>query len=233
MNPTVLLVHGAMHTPWIFDPLRARLGARGIATAAVQLPSSNPDSASTGGLQDDAATIRSAIEAIETPVVLAPHSYGGVPATWAAAQAPVAQLVYIAAFALPAGTSMLEWMGGQFPPDWAHSPDGLAVKLTDPEQAIFSGVEPALTAEAVKRLNWHGLGAFTQKLPTAGADAEVTYLVATEDPALPPEVQEQWAADAARIARIPSGHSPHLSHPDQVADILSDAVARAAETSAR
>jgi len=79
MAPTVLLVHGAMHTPWIFEPLRERLAARAVTSTAVQLPSSNPDSAATGGLADDVATVREAVAAVGGPVVLAAHSYGGVP----------------------------------------------------------------------------------------------------------------------------------------------------------
>jgi len=227
VNPTVLLVHGAMHTPWIFGPLREQLTAVGVGSAAVQLPSSHPDSAATRGLTEDVAAVRKAIDEIGGPVVLAAHSYGGVPATWAAAEAPeVTELVYLAAFALDRGTSMMQWMGGGFPPSWYHSPDGLAVKAGDPEESIFSGVDPKLTAEAVSRLNWQGLGAFTEELGATPAELPVTYVVATEDPALPPEVQEQWAARATRRVRIPSGHSPHLSHPGDVARVLSDAVAR-------
>ena len=230
MKPTILLVHGAMHTPWIFNPLRAQLAVRGVDSHAVQLPSSDRDSAAALGLRDDAATVRAAIEAIDVPVILAAHSYGGVPATWAAAETRVAHLVYIAAFALQPGVSMMQWMGGHFPPNWHRSPDGLAVKVGDPEQSIFSGVDPELTAQAVKRLNWEGMGAFTQRLAAAPVNTPTTYLVATQDPALPPAVQEQWAANATHAARIPSGHSPHLSHPQQVADILAGAAARAVRT---
>ena len=226
MKSTVLLVHGAMHTPWIFDSLRAQLALRGVDSHAVQLPSSSPDSAAALGLHEDASTVRAAIEAIDTPVVLAAHSYGGVPATWAAAETPVGHLVYSAAFALRPGVSMMEWMGGAFPPNWHRSPDGLAVKVGDPEQSIFSGVDPAVTAQAVKRLNWEGMGAFTQTLAAAPVNTPTTYIVATKDPALPPAVQERWAADASHVARIPSGHSPHLSHPQQVADILAEVAAR-------
>ncbi|MEE1836113.1 alpha/beta hydrolase [Streptomyces sp. SP17KL33] len=228
MNPTVVLVHGAMHTPWIFDPLREGLSARGIASRAVQLPSSNPDSAAAQGLTEDVAEVRAAIRAVDGPVVLAAHSYGGVPATWAAAEEDrVAELVHIAAFALEPGTSMMEWMGGDFPPTWNRSPDGLAVKAGDAEQSIFSGVDPILTAEAVKRLNWQGMRAFTEKLEAGPRQVTLTYIVATEDPALPPAVQEQWAARATHSVRIPSGHSPHLSHAGAVEIVLAEACARA------
>ncbi|MER5375807.1 alpha/beta hydrolase [Streptomyces sp. NPDC002553] len=230
MNPTVVLVHGAMHTPWIFDPLRERLTARGIPSRAVRLPSSDPDSAAAQGLTEDVDVVRTEIAAVGGPVVLAAHSYGGVPATWAAAEAEaqVAELVYLAAFALEAGTSMTEWMGGDFPPTWIRSPDGLAVKAGDAEESIFSGVDPALTAQAVERLNWQGVRAFTEKLGAAPTGVPVSYVVATEDRALPPAVQEGWAARAAHVLRVPSGHSPHLSHADDVAGFLAEAVARAA-----
>ncbi|MET9760890.1 hypothetical protein ABZ016_17755 [Streptomyces sp. NPDC006372] len=52
----------------------------------MQLPSSNPDSAAAQGLTEDVAVVRAAVEAVEGPVVPAAHSYGGVPATWAAAE---------------------------------------------------------------------------------------------------------------------------------------------------
>ncbi|WP_461071721.1 hypothetical protein [Streptomyces pseudoechinosporeus] len=52
--------------------------------------------------------------------------------------------------------------------------------------------------------------------------------MATEDPALPSAVQEEWAARVAHSVRIPSGHSPHLSHPDQVATVLAEAAVRSA-----
>lgn len=229
MPPTVVLVHGAMHTPWIFEPLRAHLGALGITAHAPQLPSSHPDSAATRGLAEDVVAVRAAIDAADGPVVLAAHSYGGVPATAAAARSPqVAELVYLAAFALEPGVSMMEWMGGDFPPGWRRSPDELAVKAGDPEQSIYSGVDPVVTAEAVQRLNWQGVGAFTQQLDARSAGLPTTYLVATEDPALPLAVQEQWAARATHEVRVPSGHSPHLSHAERVAAVLAAAVNRAA-----
>ncbi|MCX5263130.1 alpha/beta hydrolase [Streptomyces sp. NBC_00199] len=193
------------------------------------MPSSNPDSAAAQGLTEDVAVVRAAVEAVDGRVVLAAHSYGGVPATWAAAESDrVAELVLLAAFALDPGMSMTEWMGGDFPPSWIHSPDGLAVKAGDAEESVFSGVDPVLAAEAVKRLNWQGMRAFTEKLGAAPAGLPTTYVVATRDPALPPAVQEQWAARAAHRVRIASGHSPHLSHAGEVADVLAAAVARAA-----
>lgn len=230
MIPTVVLVHGAMHTPWIFTRLRDVLARRGLASLAVQLPSSHPDSAEAGGLVDDLAAVRGAVAEVDGPVVLAAHSYGGVPATWAAATEPAVRgLVMIAAFALPVGSAMLDGMGGDFPPSWIRSPDGRAVRVGDAKESIFSGVDPGLAAEAVARLNWQGVGAFTQRLGAVpDGSVTTTYLVATEDRALPPHVQEEWASRADRRFAVASGHSPHLSHPEQVADAI-EATVRAVQ----
>ncbi len=43
---------------------------------------------------------------------------------------------------------------------------------------------------------------------------------------LPPAFQTQWVVHTALSARVPSGHCPHLSHPDEVAGVLAAAVAR-------
>ncbi|MFD5912899.1 alpha/beta fold hydrolase [Streptomyces massasporeus] len=72
-----------------------------------------------------------------------------------------------------------------------------------------------------------GLRAFTERLGAAPTHVPRTCVVATEDPALPPAVQEEWASHASHSVRIPSGHSPHLSHTGEVAAVLAEAVARA------
>src|SRR5579883_34851 len=107
MNTAFILVHGAMHSPWIWELVRDRLTARGIASVAVQLPSSHPDSSAVQDLQADVAVVCAAIEAAPGPVVLVAHYYGGVPATWAAAETTkVTEIVYEAAFLLEAGNSL-------------------------------------------------------------------------------------------------------------------------------
>lgn len=228
MNVTVLLVHGAMETPWIWEPVRERLTARGIASTAVQLPSSHPDSWAVQDLQADAAVVRAAIEAAPGPVVLVANSYGGVPATWAAAETvKVTEIIYAAAFLLEPGHSVLKWLGGAFPDTWEFSSDGRGVKFGDVKNGIFSGVDPILVTEALKRLNWESVQALSQPLRAAPTETRATYLIATEDRALPVAAQEVMAVRTTRTVRIASGHTPQLSHPDEVVAVVVDAVARA------
>ena len=47
-----------------------------------------------------------------------------------------------------------------------------------------------------------------------------TYVVCEQDRALPPPAQEQMAAAADRVERLPSSHQPMLSMPDELATVL-------------
>ncbi|MFE7760556.1 hypothetical protein ACFU5F_04070, partial [Streptomyces sp. NPDC057438] len=53
-------------------------------------------------------------------------------------------------------------------------PDELAVKAGDAERSLFSGVDPVLTAEAVGRLNWQGMRAFTRRGGCPGCHRRLT-----------------------------------------------------------
>lgn len=225
---TIVLIPGAMHGAWVFEPLIAALAARGLSATALDLPSSSADTAEIGSLTDDVEAIRSAVAELDGPVVLAAHSYGGVPARAAAAALDsVRGLVMIAAFSLPVGASLLDAQGGEFPPGYERSSDGKAVKIGDIAETIYSGVDPDVVQTALGRVAWQSVASFTQPAPAEpGPDVTVTYVVATEDKALPPEQQRQWADAADAQVSVASGHSPHVSHPDAVADAIAETVRR-------
>ncbi|MET7759619.1 alpha/beta fold hydrolase [Streptomyces sp. NPDC005389] len=117
-TPEFLLVHGAWHRSWCWSELQDALSARGWTSHTVDLPSVVDEG--TGGrlpgLLDDARVIREKIAAIEGPVVVVGHSYGGAPVTQATAgAADVAHVVYVAAFALDEGESLTTCFGGEQP----------------------------------------------------------------------------------------------------------------------
>src|SRR4051794_16321330 len=96
MPPTIVLVHGAFaeSSSWdrVIDPLVAE-GHRVIAAA-------NP----LRGLATDAAAVSDLVRAIEGPVVLVAHSYGGAVISNVDADAgDIVGLVYVDAFAPDAG----------------------------------------------------------------------------------------------------------------------------------
>jgi len=106
-QPVVLLVHGAFAGSDSWDGVVERLLARSVDVVAV----ANPLRSVTG----DARYVRDVIAAIDRPVVLVGHSYGGIVVTDAAADNDaVKALVYVAAFAPDTGESALQ-LSGKFP----------------------------------------------------------------------------------------------------------------------
>ena len=104
---TIMLVHGAWHGSWCWEPVaRASCTPTGIATAAVDNPSVTHARAPTSRADGD--NLRAALDAIDGPVVLVGHSYGGAVITDAGAHPNVERLVYLTAFALDAGESVMQ-----------------------------------------------------------------------------------------------------------------------------
>lgn len=117
-TPAILLVHGAWHGAWCWDAVRDILESRGRTVHTIDLPTVHAPNKAELDLADDARAVRAAVDAIAGPVVVVAHSYGGVPTTQGLAGASnVAHIVYIAAFALDAGESLLGAVGG-VPPTW-------------------------------------------------------------------------------------------------------------------
>ncbi|MFD0312686.1 alpha/beta fold hydrolase [Streptomyces flavalbus] len=216
-RPTLLLVHGAWHGAWCWDKLASALRAEGHRVRTVGLPSAGGRT----GLREDARTIRTALTHVDGPVVLVGHSYGGIPASEAAAGAGnVSHLVYLTAYQLDVGESLLGFHGVPTPPD------GEAVTRSVPENpvAMFYGdVEPGEAEEAAKRLVPQSTKSFRDTLTEAGwHTVPSTYIVCENDRALPPETQERLAVRSGAVHRLASGHSPFFSHPAELAAVLTE-----------
>jgi len=96
--PTVVLVHGAFADASGYAGVILELHAAGITSVAPPNP--------LRGLAFDADAVRAYVEAVDGPVVLVGHSYGGAVITQAAVGLDnVKALVYLAAFALEEGES--------------------------------------------------------------------------------------------------------------------------------
>ncbi|MGW2014975.1 alpha/beta fold hydrolase [Streptomyces sp. NPDC001927] len=217
LRPTLLLVHGAWHGAWCWEKLTPALEADGWRTRAIDLPSTGPR-AGTVGMQDDARAILRALETIDGPVVVVAHSYGGIPVGQAVAKARnVSHIVFLAAFQLDVGESLLGFLDEPEPP----AQDGLHA-VPDNPVALFYGDVPAADAEwAVERLTPQSARS-NSDAPTAAGWHTVpsTYILCEEDQALPPETQQVLAARSRVVHRIATGHSPFLSKPAELAELL-------------
>lgn len=222
-RPALLFVHGAWHGAWCWDTLRSVLSARGWSTHAVDLPSASGTKPGPG-LEVDAQAVRHALQAIDGSVAVVAHSYGGMPVTQAAADDPdVVHLVYLAAFMLDAGQSVLAAVGGHVPP-WWDVRDG-TVTVRQPHQVFFADVPARDADNATSRLRKHSLRAFTDELTTASwKSIPTTYIVCEQDQAIPPAAQVAMSASATAVLRLPGGHSPYLSRPSELATVVTTTI---------
>lgn len=129
-KPTILLVPGGWHSASVYSHFAAQLESLGLSTVAISLPSVNSISPQTASCTEDSIALRkeliSLIETDEQDVVILAHSYGGIPAGGAARglsktsckdrKGGVLGMIYLSAFVVPEGTSLLDYLGGKHAP---------------------------------------------------------------------------------------------------------------------
>jgi len=220
-----MFVHGAWHGSWCWDPLRAVLEADGFVTAAVD----NPSVAAPGSdLRADGDNLRAALDAINGPVVLVGHSYGGAVVSDAGAHAHVEQLVFLTALPLDVGESAMEnaLVGGddtKLPEAMVFDGDVITVEPSRVVEFFFHDCSPAVAAAAAAQLRPMSLAAMAGvSRAAAWREKPSTYVVCTDDRAIPVALQRSAAQRAGVVVEMPTSHSPFLSRPDELARILAD-----------
>ncbi|MFF8772956.1 alpha/beta fold hydrolase [Kitasatospora sp. NPDC015120] len=231
--PTVVLVHGAFADASTWAEVAARLRADGLA---VHTPA-NP----LRGLAHDADRIGSVVRALDGPVVLVGHDYGGAVITQPAAGGAdhVVALCYVAAFGPDAGESVLD-VAARFAPAPvadatltvtlpARPPDGprraLAVRAERFPQLYAADLPPGAreSAGGVRHpVACRALG--EPSGPPAWAAKPSWYAIATADRIVNPTAQRFMAQRmAATELVLDASHALALSRPDAVAGMIREA----------
>jgi pimeloyl-ACP methyl ester carboxylesterase len=225
--PVVIIVPGAWHGPWAWAGVSDLLAGEGIRSLAVDLPSTGADTAALGDLHDDAEVVRAVVEDAGVPALVVAHSYGGLPVSEGLAEcANAAHLIYVAAFMLAPGESLLGLRDGVEPEWWLTSDDGRTVLPDDPVHTFYADCAPALAASAAAALLPQRKDAFRRELRAAAWQrVPSTYVVCERDNAIPPPVQERISARAGTVSHIDSSHSPFLSRPAEVTAIIRETLA--------
>jgi pimeloyl-ACP methyl ester carboxylesterase len=231
----VVLVHGAWHGAWCWSHVQAGLTDRGIASVALDLPGHGVSPLPLGDLYVDAAEVARVVAAIDGPVVLVGHSYGGAVITEAAAAAPnVAHLVYLTAFCVEVGESLMETSVS-----WHEQPDlGAAMQMRDDGTSVLGGdaLAPALygrcsnpqVAAAMRLLDAQPLASFTQPIRTATWQTiPTTFVVCSQDRAIVPSLQRHMATRCGEVVEIDTDHSPFFSAVDDTVELLARLAASA------
>ena len=219
---SIVLVHGAWHGPWCWSKVAEPLRGRGLDLHTVKLPSSGPEPSSLADLYGDAAAVRAALDEIDGEVVVVAHSYGGIATTEGAAGASnVAHIVYLTAFMLDEGESLFAAVGAVEPDWWIKDEQELSLMPGRPEQIFYNDCSPEDTADAVSRLEPQSLAAIKQPVRSvAWREAPTTYVICDQDNAIPVFAQEYMAERAGDVRRIDASHSPFLSRPDEVVELI-------------
>ncbi|MEU7588840.1 alpha/beta hydrolase [Micromonospora sp. NPDC049230] len=232
--PTIVLVHGAFADSSSWNGVIAHLKRRGYPVLAVANP--------LRGVQKDAAYVRSVVDSVSGPVVMAAHSYGGSVMTEAADGASnVKALVYVASVSPDVGESVAElttkFPGSALLTSIKMVPYALDGGGTAMEQYIYQEKFPEAFAADVDP-DVAALMAVTQRPPTEAAQTEsVTKaawktipswtLISTQDRGIPPDLQRFMAKRAgSTTVEIEASHAVAVSQPGPVADLI-DAAARA------
>lgn len=222
-TPTVVLVHGAWADGSSWRLVIPYLLNKNVPVVAVQNP--------TTSLADDVTVTRQALAAIDGPVVLVGHSWGGAVITEAGNDAKVKALVYVAAFAPKAGESVGDQVGAHAPPPGLSkiidvgagllklSEDGwindVAQDLPKEDARVLAVLQPPLPKTT-----------FGDKVTEAAwASRPTWYIVSAEDRVVSIELERKLAAAIkAKTTELKASHTSLLSMPKEVADVILDAV---------
>jgi len=218
----VVLVHGGFVDGSGWEAVYRSLREDGYTVTVVQNP--------TISLSDDVRVTKRAIAALDGPVVLVGHSYGGVVITEAGNDPKVVGLVYIAAFAPDSGESVSSLIkdpppGAPVPPilppqdgylflDKAKFPASFAADV-DAEKAAFM---------ADSQVPW-GVEALDGRISQPAWKTKPSwYLVATDDRMIPPPAQRFMSKRAgATVVEVAGSHAVYVSRPDAVAGLIAKA----------
>ena len=239
--PAAILVHGAWQGAWCWERTVAALAAVGVSALAIDLPGHGHSPRPISDLHGDAAHVSAVLDALDGPVVLAGHAYGGAVITEAGSHRAVSHLVYLAAFALDDGESCSNAASHEAAAEGiSHSgrhdlaagyvagPGGISTLAPDVALACFyQDCDPATAAWATARLGLQSLASLQQPpYAVAWRTKPSTYVVCANDRAIHPGLQRILARRCVTTVEWPVGHTPFLSRPDLVAALLVGLAAR-------
>ena len=181
---------------------------------------------------DDQKYAKAALDAMDGPVVLVGHSYGGSVITEAGNHPKVAALVYIAAFALDEGESCASIEQALTQASKAFKPDSDGNWWID--QAHFAADFAADVPPDVSRFMAQSqvpisTDLFTHKVSNPAWKTKPSwYMVATEDRSINPDQERMMAKRArAKTVEVNSSHVAYMSHPKESAKLIEEAAAGA------
>jgi pimeloyl-ACP methyl ester carboxylesterase len=221
----VLLVHGAFADGSGWEAVAKLLEKDGYTVSVLQEPETS--------YAEDQKYAKAALDAMDGPVVIVGHSYGGSLITEAGNHPKVAALVYIAAFALDEGESCASIEQAVPQASKAFKPDSNGNWWIEQEHfaADFAADVPPAVAHfmAIAQVPI-STDAFTHKVTNPAWKTKPTwYMVASDDRSINP-IQERMMAKRAHAKTIEvkgASHVVYISHPKETAKLIEEAATSA------
>lgn len=252
-KPEILIVHGGWHVPESYAKLVKGLETAGYTVHIPALPSINEARPPTADLYTDTTQIRDyATKLVDSgkKIIALAHSYGGQVATNSLVglgatsrrgkPGYVAQIIYMAAFALPEGGSMIkkveEFGHGHLIPLVFDFAEDDTVLSRDPKALI---VGPGLTDDELQKYVdtltlWNGKCMYNEISNSAWREIPVTYIKCAMDATTPIDYQknmiENMEKDGVTVKtfELSTGHCPNVTKTDDVVNIVTGVAAKVA-----
>jgi pimeloyl-ACP methyl ester carboxylesterase len=216
----VLLVHGAFADGSGWQEVAKLLEKDGYTVSVLQEPETS--------YADDQKYAKAALDAMDGPVVLVGHSYGGSVITEAGNHPKVVALVYIAAFALDEGESCASIEQAVPQASKAFKPDGDGnwwIVQENFAADFCADIPPALAHFMAISQVPISTDAFTHKVTNPAWKTKPTwYMVASADRSINP-IQERMMAKRAhaKMVEINASHVAYVSHPKESVKLIEEA----------
>ncbi|GAB2613414.1 alpha/beta fold hydrolase [Pseudactinotalea suaedae] len=236
VKQTIVLVHGAYADSSSWNGSINALRDAGYPVIAAANP--------LRGIESDAAYLRSVLDSIEGPIVVAGHSYGGVVMSHAAEGHPdVTALVYVASFLAEPGESLVDLvtkfpgarLGDAAQPVPYPTPYGETASELYIDQArfheLFAGdVDAGIAQQMAVAQRPLALAAFeAASTRAAWKTIESWVLAAGQDLAVPAALSRFMADRAnAHLIEVDASHAVTVSQPGVVTDVILQAAEKTA-----
>lgn len=230
-----VFIPGSFHGAWCWYKMQPLLSKNGNTSEAIDLPGHGLDNTPPGGITLDqyVAAVGKILEKYEEPVVLVGHSRAGIVLSEVAERMPekIETLVYLCAFLIPNGEPMVatalkdstsELVSNLIfneAEDW-HIPKASACR-----KAFYhdcSEEDVALCSTLLSKEPNAPVGTPLQFSADRFGKVKKVYIHTTEDKAITYGLQKMMVGKVPvdRVFELPTSHSPFLSRPKELADIL-------------
>jgi pimeloyl-ACP methyl ester carboxylesterase len=231
-TPTIVLVHGAFADASSWAPVTRELLDEGYTVLVPPVFNRS--------LTGDSAYIKSFVEQIDGPVIMAGHSYGGAVITVAGVAENVIGLVYVAGYALDEGESLGALQGGfpdsdlaanlvysQYPIEGSDPGTDVSVKPDAFAEVFAAGVPKKTTRVLAVSQRPLSAVAFGEAAPVAAWKTKPSFgIVSSADHTINPDV-ERFGYKRANFRKVIELDAPHLvmmTHPKEVVEFITDAI---------